>query len=74
MARPYADIFLPCWYNALDEEIGMLFRTDDRMLLVNTLYEARKLAQDPALDELMILQPAEDTIYIAKKATELDDA
>ena len=72
--RSYASEYLPLLYNALDEEIGILVRTPDRISLVNTLYDARKEAQDPELDALMILQPAEDTIYIAKKATELDDA
>jgi hypothetical protein len=68
-----ADTYLPLWYNALDEEIGLLIRTDQRQLLVNTLYDARTIAQDPELEALMILQPAEDMIYIAKKATELEE-
>jgi len=71
--RPYAHEFLPCWYNALDEEIGILIRTNDRIKLVNTLYDARKEAADPELEALMICQVSEDTIFIAKKATELEE-
>lgn len=69
-----APYFLPMLYNALDEEIGLYIRTDQRVNLCNILYTARTLAQDPALEALIILQPTEDVIFIAKKATELDDA
>lgn len=64
--------FAPLMYNALDEEIGVLVRTDNRAYLVNILGAVKALA-DGALDELMILQPSDDTIFIAKKATELEE-
>lgn len=73
MARSYAENFLPLLYNALEEEIGLLIRTDDRLKLVNTLYEARAKANDEALAELMIFQPEEDTVFIAKRSTELTE-
>ena len=73
MARSYADSFLPLLYNALEEEIGLFVRTNDRIKLVNTLYEARKAAADEALDELMLFQPEADVVFIAKRSTELSE-
>lgn len=73
MPRSYAYEYLPLWVNALDEEIGLLVRTDNRRGLTAVLYEARKEAAMPELEELMLLQIAEDTIYIAKRSTELEE-
>jgi hypothetical protein len=73
MARSYADAFLPLLYNALEEEIGLFVRTNDRVKLVNTLYEARQKAGDEALDELMLFQPETDVVFIAKRSTELHE-
>ena len=72
MARSYAHEYLPLLVNALDEEIGLLIRTNDRKKLTAILYEARAEAQMPELEELMLLQIAEDTIFIAKKSTEVE--
>lgn len=71
--RP-ASLYLPLWLRALDEEIGILILTTKatRVLLVNALYEARKQSLNPALEDLIVFQPREDLIYIAKKAVELD--
>lgn len=76
MARSYAHEYLPYLYNALDEEIGILVRVatpHDRKKLTAILYEARKESGDPALAELMLLQVKEDTIFIAKRSTELEE-
>jgi hypothetical protein len=73
MPRSYAESFLPLLYNALEEEIGLYIRTDDRIKLVNTLYEARQKCGDEALDELMIFQPEADVVFIAKRSTELSE-
>lgn len=67
-----ASTYLPLWLRALDEEIGIMIQCTNRILLVNALYEARKQSLNPALQELMLFQPAEDLIFIAKKAVELD--
>ncbi len=69
-----ASTYLPLWLRALDEEIGIHILTTKatRILLVNALYEARKQSLNPALQELMRFQPAENLIFIAKKAVELD--
>ena len=67
-----ASTYLPLWLRALDEEIGLYIRCKHRILLVNALYEARKQSLNPALQELMLFQPAEDLIFIAKKAVELE--
>lgn len=73
MPSPFADEFLGYWYAALDEEIGILLRIipKERQKIMNILYEGRQRAADPELDALMIIVPKEDTLYIAKKATEL---
>jgi len=69
-----ASTYLPLWLRALDEEIGIHILTTKatRILLVTALYEARKQSLNPALQELMLFQPAEDLIFIAKKAVELE--
>lgn len=72
MPRSYAHEYLPYWYNAMDEEIGLLVRTNDRRKLTAILYEARQEAGDESLSELMLLQIAEDTIFIAKRSTEVE--
>lgn len=68
-----ASTYLPLWLRALDEEIGILIKVTapTRVRLVNALYEARKQSLNPALQELMLFQPGEDLIYIAKQSTEL---
>lgn len=72
MPRSYAHEYLPLWYNALDEEIGLLVRTNMRKQLTAVLYEARSEVADESLNELMLLQIAEDTIFIAKRSTEVE--
>lgn len=66
--------YLPLWLRALEEEIGIYIKTTTagRIKLVNALYEARKQSLNPALEELMVFQPKEDLIFIAKKAVELE--
>ncbi len=66
--------YLPLWLRALEEEIGILIKTTKpaRLLLVNALYEARKQSLNPALQELMVFQPKEDLIFIAKKSVEIE--
>lgn len=64
--------WLPYWYQALDQEIGIRIECTDRRLLVNALYDARKGAADPRLEALMIFQPGEGLVYIAKKEVELE--
>jgi hypothetical protein len=75
MPYAYAEEFLPLWYNALEEEIGLYVRSrpEDRMKLVNCLYEGRQAAGDEALAELMIFQIGDDVIYIAKRSAELPE-
>lgn len=67
-----ASTYLPLWLRALDEEIGILIKVKHRRLFVNALYAARKESLNPALQELMVFQPKEDLVFIAKKAVELD--
>lgn len=66
-----AATYLPYWYQALDQEIGIRIECIHRRLLVNALYAARKGAGDPRLEALMIFQPGEGLVYICKKEVEL---
>lgn len=67
-----ASTYLPLWLRALDEEIGIVIQCKHRILLVTALYEARKQSLNPALQELMIFQPKEDLIFIAKKSVSVE--
>ena len=73
MAISYSDEFLPLLYNALEEEIGLYVRSDNAKLLRATLYDARTNAADESLSELMLFFPLPDTIFIAKRSTELPE-
>lgn len=67
-----ASTYLPLWLRALEEEIGIYIRCTHRVILMNALYTARKQSLNPALEQLMLFQPKEDLIFIAKKSVELD--
>ncbi len=77
MPRPSPLTYLPLWQRALDCEIGIRFCVAgvDRRTFANQLYEARNLAKDPALAELIMFQPAapfDNELWICKKQVELD--
>ncbi len=77
MAKPSPLTWLPLWDRAFDTEIGIAFVISgvDRNYFRNTLYEARKLANDPRYQELIMFLPAEphdNEIWICKKAVELE--
>mgnify|MGYP001581933526 FL=1 len=79
MAKPSAIIWLPMWESALDPavEIGIAFKISgvDRDYFRNTLYECRKLAHDPRLEEIIIFSPGgdhTDELWMCKKQVELD--
>lgn len=67
-----AETYLPYWHRALGEEIGLYIQCTERALFVRALYEARQNAADPDLEALMIFQPGEGIVFIAKKATEME--
>lgn len=76
MPRPNPLTYLPLWQRALDHEIGIRFCVSgvERRYFANTLYEARKAAQDPALMDLIMFQPAspyDNELWICKKTVEL---
>lgn len=73
MPRSYAHEYLGHWYAALEQEIGLAIFTDNRKGLTAVLYEARSGAGDPELDALMLIQIGENELWIAKKATELQE-
>lgn len=79
MPRPSPLTWLPLYERALDQEIGISFKVSgvDRGYFRNTLYECRKLANDPRLDDIVMFLPAgdhSDEIWLCKKQVELDDA
>lgn len=69
-----ASTYLPLWLRALEEEIGLYIvgTAQTHARLVHALYDARKESLNPALQELMLFQPREDLIFIAKKSVELE--
>lgn len=69
---------LPLLHRALTEEIGIAFAVSGcpRETFRNSLYEARKAAEDPRLDELIIFAPAgdhSDELWICKKSVEMTE-
>lgn len=77
MTRPSPLVYLPLWQRALEDEIGIRFCIAgvDRGYFRNTLYETRKVANDPQLDDLIMFLPAapfDNEIWICKKAVELE--
>lgn len=79
MPRPSPLTYLPLWTRALDHEIGIRFCVAGvaREYFRNTLYEARKAAADPRLDDLIMFLPAapfDNEIWICKKQVSLEDA
>lgn len=73
MAKPSPLTYLPILEDALKEEIGLLVMTNDPKNLKARLYEARKLADNPALAELIIFHPASnDRLLVARKSVELE--
>lgn len=80
MVRPSPLTWLPLWERALDPEveIGIAFKISgvDRTYFRNTLYECRKLAQDPRLEDIVMFLPAgdhTDEIWLCKKQVELSE-
>ena len=77
MARPHPSTWLPLWERALDVEIGIAFKVSGvtREYMRNTLYEAKKQAADPRLNDLIMFLPAGEAsgeIWICKRQVELD--
>lgn len=77
MPRPNPLTYLPLWQRALECEIGIRFVISgvERRYFANTLYEARKAANDPALADLIMFQPAapfDNELWICKRQVELD--
>lgn len=78
MAKPSPLTWLPLWQRALDPEveIGIAFKIAgvDREYFRNTLYECRKMAADPSLNEIIMFLPSgehTDEIWLCKKSVEL---
>jgi hypothetical protein len=77
MAKPSPITWLPLWERALDEEIGIAFEVTgcDLPYFRGELYQCRKMAADPRLDDLCIMIPGGEVageIWICKKMVEVD--
>lgn len=75
MAAPTPAQVLPIWYRALAAELAIAVATSDKDWLLALLYEARKQAEDPELERIMICKPAppfENELWLVKKEVELD--
>lgn len=62
---------LELWYRALAEPIGVILVTNDRDVLRQALYRARRASGDADLDGLsLVLSPTDDNqLWIIKKGT-----
>jgi len=70
---------LEYWFDASKEPVGIIVMTNDRNLLMNRLYEARReyQKQDPgAFDDLSIcMSPTSDSeVWIIHKIVKVEDA
>ncbi len=81
MARPHPSTWLPLLDHALspEVEIGIAFRPSgiSREKFREMLYTARKNANDPKYDALIMFLPAgdcSDQIFVCKKEVPLDEA
>jgi hypothetical protein len=62
------NVLLGLWQYALRSEVGIAIPTDNRKLLRQHLYQARAEANDPRLEELVIMMPAtEDELWLVHK-------
>lgn len=61
-------MLLEFWETALKSEVGIAIQTDNRALLRNHLYRARAEANNPELDQVvMILPEREDELWLVRK-------
>lgn len=72
MPRLTSALVLPLWYRALETEIGIGIRTDDRRALQTALYRARDEHNDPDLQRLIMFMPNNDEVWLCKKEVELE--
>jgi hypothetical protein len=52
------------WYTALREPVGLCLRSNDRALLRQKLYAARREAKDEALEALSVIFSIEDETHL----------
>lgn len=69
------ETLLAIWDQALAEEIGIAVDVEgNRDVFRNQLYEARKRAENPEHQKIIVFVPTEprSEVWLVKKATELD--
>ena len=66
-------IYIPLWERALEAEIGIAIATNQPQLLRQELYAARKVAANPAFDEVIMFLPKDkDEVFLCRKSVEID--
>lgn len=70
---PTSPLILQALYDrALEEEIGIAFRVENRRLFINKLYAFRKESREPQYDNIIIYSPNTGEIFMVKKTVELE--
>lgn len=76
MQRESDKAFLPLLESAIDEEIGVFIRAENRKNLEAILFRLRK-ELEPTFDEIAIFTPVidgrDDIIFLAKRTVELPE-
>jgi hypothetical protein len=66
-------IYIPLWERALEAEIGIAIRTNQPQLLRQELYAARKVADRPEFDEVIMFLPKDkDEVFLCRKTVEIE--
>lgn len=71
MPRPSQESLRQIWLAALDQELGLAVKVDQKPMIRNDLMKARQEMGDPRLADLMLCMPPGDEIFIVKRSVEL---
>ena len=67
------NVYIPLWERALESELGIAIATNQPQLLRQELYAARKVAANPAFDEVIMFLPKDkDEVFLCRKSVEID--
>ena len=64
------ELAMALWYRAAKAEIGLEVPTNDHNYLMQTLYTARKSAEDPELDRLSLVKTKKGISIIDRERAE----
>ena len=71
MTFPSKESLRQVWLAALEQELGLAIKVDQKPMIRNDLLTTRREMNDPRLAELMLCMPPGDEIFIVKKSVEL---